>query len=59
MADESGGRVAGGKIGTVVEDKVPAARPGGDQLKLSKDAGTGKGSGVAESTVARSASAFA
>jgi pilus assembly protein FimV len=55
MADESGSRVAGGKIGTAVEDKVPAARPGSDQLKLSKDGGVGKGSGAAESAVAQAA----
>jgi len=55
MADESGGRVVGGKIGTAVEDKVPAVRPGSDQLKLSKDGGTGKGSGSAESAVAQAA----
>ncbi len=53
MADEAGGRVVGGKIGTAVEDKVPAARPGSDQLKLSKDAGIGKGSGAAESATSR------
>ena len=55
MADEAGGRVAGGKIGTTVEDKTPAARPGSDQLKVSKDAGVGKGSGAAESAVAQAA----
>jgi len=54
-ADESGSRVVGGKIGTAVEDKVPAVRPGSDQLKLSKDGGVGKGSGAAESAVAQAA----
>ncbi len=55
MADEAGGRVAGGKIGTTVEDKTPAVRPGSDQLKVSKDAGVGKGAGAAESSVAQAA----
>jgi pilus assembly protein FimV len=55
MADEAANRAVGGKIGTAVEDKVPAARAGSDQLKLSKDAGTGKGSGAAESAVAQGA----
>ncbi len=55
MADEAAGRAAGGRIGTVVQERTPAARPGSDQLRVSKDAGTGKGSGAAETTVARDA----
>ncbi len=55
MADEAGSRAVGGKIGTAVEDKTPAARPGGDQLKLSKDGGVSKGSAGAETAVARDA----
>ena len=42
------GRVAGGKIGTTVEERVPAAQPGQDQLKVSP----GKGS-TAEDVVSR------
>ena len=37
------GRVAAGKIGTTVEERVPAAVPGRDQLKVSREAGQGKG----------------
>src|SRR5260221_3843323 len=55
MADETAGRAVGGKIGTAAEDKVPAVRPAGDQLKLSREGGVGKGSGAAESAVARDA----
>ena len=55
MADEAAGRAVGGKIGTAVEDKTPAARPGSDQLKLSKEGGVGKGAGAAETAVARDA----
>jgi pilus assembly protein FimV len=53
-ADEGGGRAAAGRIGTAVEERTPAARPGGDQLRVSKE-GAGKGAGAAESTVAREA----
>lgn len=53
--EEGGRRGTGGKIGTAVEDKTPAVRPGSDQLRVSKDAGTGKGAGVAESNTARDA----
>ena len=49
MADEGGGRAAGGRIGTAVEERTPAARPGSDQLRVSKE-GAGKGAGAAEST---------
>jgi len=55
MADESAGRAVGGKIGTAVEEKVPAAQPGADQLRLSKEGGAGKGSGAAENSAARDA----
>jgi pilus assembly protein FimV len=54
QVDERAARTAGGKIGTTVEDKIPAARPGGDQLKVSKEAGAGK-SGSAENGIAREA----
>ena len=40
-SEGAGGRVAGGKIGTTVEERVPAAAPGRDQLKVSPQAGKG------------------
>jgi pilus assembly protein FimV len=51
-AEGAAGRAAAGKIGTVVEEKTPAPPPAGDQLKVSREAGQGKG-GVAEDVVAR------
>ncbi len=53
--EEGAGRAAGGRIGTAVEERTPAARAGSDQLRVSKDAGTAKGAGGAETTVAREA----
>ena len=47
-SEAAGARVAGGKIGTTVEEKVPAAQPGRDQLKVSP----GKGP-AAEDVVSR------
>jgi len=49
------GRAATGKIGTAVEEKVPAAQPGRDQLKVSPEAGQVKGGTLApaEEVVAR------
>jgi len=38
-SEAAGARVAGGKIGTTVEEKVPAAQPGRDQLKVSPGKG--------------------
>src|SRR5260221_10257049 len=55
LVEEGGARAAGGRIGTAVEEKTPAVRPGSDQLRVSKDAGTGKGAGVAESNAVRDA----
>ena len=49
-SEAAGGRVAGGKIGTTVEERVPAAPPGRDQLKVSPQAGKGQ---VAEDVVSR------
>jgi len=46
-AGEAGGRVAAGKIGTTAEEKTPAAPPGRDQLKVSPEAGRGKGTAAA------------
>ncbi len=45
-------RAAAGSIGTAVEEKTPAAAPGSDRLRVSRDA-QGKGTGAAEDTVAR------
>ena len=48
------GRSAGGKIGAAVVEAVPAAPPGRDQLKVSRDAGPGKRvGGATEEMVAR------
>ena len=54
MVEEGARRTAGGRIGTTVEERTPTAAPGGDQLRVSKDAGTAK-AGAAETTVARDA----
>ncbi len=48
---DAGGRAAAGKIGTTVEEKTPAAPPGRDQLKVSREASTGKAA-AAEQSVA-------
>jgi len=54
MAEGVPGRAAAGRIGTAVEEKTPAARPGSDQLRVSREAGAGKGAGAAaEDAVAR------
>src|SRR5215470_5133475 len=52
-AEGTGGRAAAGKIGTAVDDRVPSAPAGRDQLRVSRDAGQGKASGAAEEAVAR------
>ena len=53
-AEGSSGRATGGKIGTAVDDKTPAAPAGRDQLRVSREAGQGKGAaGAAEEAVAR------
>ena len=53
-AEGTSGRAAGGKIGTAVEEKTPAAPAGRDQLRVSREAGQGKGAaGAAEEAVAR------
>ncbi len=48
-AEGAAGRVAAGKIGTTVEEKAPVAVPGRDQLKVSREAGPGKGMAPAPS----------
>jgi len=52
-AEGAGGRAAGGRIGTAVEEKTPAAPPGRDQLRVSREAGVGKGAGASEEAAAR------
>ena len=55
-AEGSGARATGGKIGTTVEERAPAATPGRDQLKVSREAGLGKGAAIspaAEEVIAR------
>jgi pilus assembly protein FimV len=49
------GRAAAGKIGTVAEEKTPAVPAGRDQLRVSREAGAGKGGATttAEEAVAR------
>ena len=52
-AEGAGGRAAGGRIGTAVEEKTPAAPAGRDQLRVSREAGAGKGGAASEEAVAR------
>jgi pilus assembly protein FimV len=53
-AAEGAGRAAQGRIGTTVEEKTPAAPAGRDQLRVSREAGAGKGAGgAAEDAAAR------
>jgi pilus assembly protein FimV len=46
-------RSAGGRIGVASVETAPAAPPGRDQLKVSRDAGAGKVGGATEEMVAR------
>src|SRR5512146_1684090 len=46
-------REAAGRIGAAVEDATPAAAPGADKLRVSRQAGAGKGAGSAEDAIAR------
>ncbi len=53
-SEVTAGRSAGGRIGAAVVESVPAAPPGRDQLKVSRDAGPGKRvGGATEEMVAR------
>ncbi|MGH8802233.1 MAG: type IV pilus assembly protein FimV, partial [Casimicrobiaceae bacterium] len=45
-AGATGTRAASGRIGTAVEEKIPASAPGSDQLKVSRTAAPGKPAGV-------------
>ena len=53
-AEGTSGRAAGGRIGAAVTETAPAARPGGDQLRVSPQASGGRGATAAtEDAVAR------
>ena len=52
-ATGGGAREASGRIGAAVEDQTPAAAPGSDKLRVSREAGTGKGGAAAENAIAR------
>lgn len=53
-AGGGGTREASGRIGAAVEERTPAASPGSDKLRVSREAGTGKGGGgAAEDAIAR------
>ncbi len=57
-SDSAGSRQTGGRITTQVQERTPAAQPGGDQVRVSRDAGgagkgTGAGTGAVEDAVAR------
>ena len=53
--DAAGGaaRESGGRIGAAVEDRTPAAAPGSDKLRVSREAGTGKGGARPRTLIAR------
>jgi len=48
-----GARESSGRIGAAVEERTPAAAPGADKLRVSREAGTGKAVGAAEDAIAR------
>jgi pilus assembly protein FimV len=52
-AAEGGARESSGRIGASVEERTPAAAPGSDKLRVSREAGTGKAAGAAEDAIAR------
>ncbi len=54
VTEASGSRESGGKITTSVQERTPAAEPGRDQVRVSRDAGAGKpGTAAAEDAAAR------
>ncbi len=54
VTEASGGRESGGKITTSVQERTPAAEPGRDQVRVSRDTGAGKGgTAAAEDAAAR------
>ena len=52
VAEGAAGRATAGKIGTVVEEKVPAVPPGRDQLKVSREAVPAPAAGAAAAPAA-------
>ncbi|HEY1329021.1 MAG TPA: FimV/HubP family polar landmark protein [Casimicrobiaceae bacterium] len=52
-SEGAGGREAGGRIGTAVTESTPAAAPGSDRVRVSREGRVGKG-GAGEDAVARS-----
>ena len=52
-AGEGGTRETGGRIGAAVEDRTPAAAPGADNLRVSRNAAAGQGGAAAEDAIAR------
>ncbi|HEX6138232.1 MAG TPA: FimV/HubP family polar landmark protein [Casimicrobiaceae bacterium] len=46
-------RESSGRIGAAVEERTPAAAPGADKLRVSREAGVGKGGAAAENAIAR------
>ncbi|MEO8487934.1 MAG: FimV/HubP family polar landmark protein, partial [Betaproteobacteria bacterium] len=52
-ADGVQGRAAGGRIGAAVTETTPAARPGGDQLRVSREAAGRGATSASEDAVAR------
>lgn len=52
VSEAAGGRQSGGRITTAVEERTPAATAGRDQVRVSREAGQGKGT-AAEDVVAR------
>ena len=52
-AAAGGARESSGRIGAAVEESTPAAAPGSDKLRVSREVGTGKGAGAAEDAIAR------
>lgn len=56
VAEEATTRAAGGRIGTTVQERTPAARPGSDELRVSKDGGVARGAAAtAENNAAQAA----
>ncbi len=51
-AQQAAGRAAAGRIGTAVEETTPAAAPGRDQLRVSREAGVTGQAAIAEQSAA-------
>ncbi|MCC6195859.1 MAG: FimV family protein [Burkholderiales bacterium] len=57
-AGEGTTRETGGRIGTAVQERTPAARPGSDQLRVSRADASGGGGAAAAETAASQAAAL-